>query len=143
MLFRHILAAYDGSVQAKRALEKSVQMVDSCSGTKLTVIHAVNLYPLAAGDIMIAPTDAMSESALKRGEELLEEARLYTEGLCRVNTEMIHGSPSKVIIQQAAERGCDLIVVGSRGLGPIQGAMLGSVSRYVVQYAKVPVLVIK
>ncbi|CAM4469377.1 universal stress protein [Paenibacillus tarimensis] len=143
MLFRHILAAYDGSVQAKRALNKAIQMVDSCSGTKLTVIHIVNLYPLAAGDILISPSEALSESALRQGEELLEEAKRYTEGLCRVNTEMIQGNPSRVIPQQAAERGCDLIVMGSRGLGPLQGAMLGSVSRSVVQHAKVPVLVFK
>ena len=43
----------------------------------------------------------------------------------------------------ADNRSADLIVVGSRGYGPLAGALLGSVSSSVVQHASVPVLVAK
>ena len=37
----------------------------------------------------------------------------------------------------------DLIVMGSRGLGIVKGVLLGSVSQYIVEQAKCPVLVVK
>ena len=37
----------------------------------------------------------------------------------------------------------DLVIMGSRGLGVVKGVLLGSVSQYVVEQAKCPVLVVK
>ncbi|MBQ1615172.1 MAG: universal stress protein, partial [Selenomonas sp.] len=37
----------------------------------------------------------------------------------------------------------DLIIMGSRGLGIVKGVLLGSVSQYIVEQAKCPVLVVK
>lgn len=38
------------------------------------------------------------------------------------------GSPGPVILSIAEDKGCDLIVMGSRGLGPLKGIFMGSVS---------------
>jgi len=56
-------------------------------------------------------------------------------------TEVLEGDPAGRILELARLRDVDLIVVGSRGLGPVAGALLGSVSREVVQRADRPVLV--
>ena len=56
-------------------------------------------------------------------------------------TELLEGSPAEVILDLARSRDVDLIVVGSRGLGPAKGALLGSVSSEIVQKADRPVLV--
>jgi nucleotide-binding universal stress UspA family protein len=51
-------------------------------------------------------------------------------------------SPAYVILNHAREHGCDLIIMGSRGLTGIK-EFLGSVSHTVVQNSQVPVLIVK
>ena len=53
------------------------------------------------------------------------------------------GSPGPVLLNMAEEQGCDLIVMGSRGLGPLKGIFMGSVSSYMVSRSKCPVLIVK
>jgi nucleotide-binding universal stress UspA family protein len=56
-------------------------------------------------------------------------------------TEVLDGDPPGRILELAKLRDVDLIVVGSRGLGPIAGTLLGSVSREVLHHADRPVLI--
>ena len=57
--------------------------------------------------------------------------------------EIIEGHPADEIVSLADNRNADLLIVGSRGHGALAGALLGSVSREIVQHASVPVLVAK
>jgi nucleotide-binding universal stress UspA family protein len=53
------------------------------------------------------------------------------------------GDPGQWIAETAQNEGCDLIVMGARGLGTHTGALLGSVARGTVEHADVPVLLVK
>jgi len=53
------------------------------------------------------------------------------------------GRPDVEIVTLAEELGAGLIVVGSRGLGGIRRALMGSVSYSVVRHAYCPVLVVR
>ena len=57
--------------------------------------------------------------------------------------EVLEGPPADAILRVAEARQVDLIVVGSRGMGALAGALLGSVSLKVLSHATVPVLVVK
>lgn len=54
-----------------------------------------------------------------------------------------HGSPAEILECVALERASELIVIGSRGLGTIAGAVLGSMARVLARTAPVPVLVVR
>lgn len=58
-------------------------------------------------------------------------------------TRLARGLPAEQLIQTADEEGVDLIVAGSRGLGAVQGWLLGSVSRQLVHSAEGPVLIVR
>jgi nucleotide-binding universal stress UspA family protein len=81
---------------------------------------------------------------LSHAREVLDEAmdeadRLGVEADC----EIAEGDPVDELIRAARYQDAELIVVGSRGLGAIAGALLGSVSKALVQHSPVPVLVVK
>jgi len=53
------------------------------------------------------------------------------------------GLPTETIVDFCQEKDCDLIIMGSRGLGAIKQLFVGSVSNYVLHHAGCPVLVIR
>jgi len=53
------------------------------------------------------------------------------------------GNPAAEIVELAEELGVGLVVVGSRGLGGVRRALMGSVSDSVVRHAHCPVLVVR
>jgi nucleotide-binding universal stress UspA family protein len=61
----------------------------------------------------------------------------------RVETCVEKGDPRDVICGAAEKAGADMLVMGSRGNGFLQRALLGSVSNHCVQSCKCPVVVVK
>jgi len=59
-----------------------------------------------------------------------------------MRADVEEGKPWRVICRVAAELAVNPIVVGARGLGRVESALLGSVSSAVVVHAKRPVLVV-
>jgi nucleotide-binding universal stress UspA family protein len=74
------------------------------------------------------------------GEEVLREAVELLEDGVRVETDVLVGPPAEVLVEES-ER-VDLLVMGSRGYGPLRAVMLGSVSRQVINGARCPVIVL-
>lgn len=60
-----------------------------------------------------------------------------------VSTTLLQGDASTEIIEHAIEQQTNLIVAGSRGLSPVKGWLLGSVSRKLLHYAPCSVLVVR
>ena len=58
-----------------------------------------------------------------------------------VETRLVEGDPAQVLEAESQE--ADLVVVGSRGRSGIAAALLGSVSKHVVDHARCPVVVVK
>ncbi len=147
-MFRNILVAVDGSKAAIGALDMAIEVADKFGAT-LHLLHVVREMQLPKELGGVADLDKVEKqrgSALKQvGEEILNQAKLVAQskGVKSIEDSIGAGDPANAIVGYAADKPIDLIVLGSRGLGQVQGMLLGSVSRKVSNLAKVPCLLAK
>lgn len=138
-----ILAATDGSAAAGRAIDL-VGALAWPAGTEVrlvTVLDTVHLAgPWSAAGTAIALELEASLRAELHAHLAHEAARLARTGAL-VTTAIAVGRPSSAIADAAAAWGADCIVTGSRGLGALRTALLGSVCAELVEHAPCPVLV--
>jgi nucleotide-binding universal stress UspA family protein len=143
---RSILVALDGSVHAQAALERAIEIATR-SGAWLTLLHVIeppHLPPFAASYL----TPLAQPGACELGEQddeaemLLEHAVARVPEGVRVHTIIRHGRAADEILRRVDAAGHDLVVIGSRGRGPIRSLLLGSVSRAVLHRCPVPVIVV-
>ena len=134
-----IVIGTDGSPGSRAAVEEGLELA-RLTGIPVTFIcvrHPIVLLGDPYHQRKLSEQLAQARAAL---DEAMEEAdRLGVEADC----EIAEGDPVDELIRAARYQEADLIVVGSRGLGAIAGALLGSVSKALVQHAPVPVLVVK
>ena len=139
-----ILLAIDGSpssIQA-RDLVASLSIPGGSSVTMLTAYDIPAAWfgdPLAAGGAGLAE----AEEAVRRDAEptLAQLAAPFIGRDWSVDRRVVRGRAPGVIVEAAADVAADLIVLGSRGHGPIASMLLGSVSAEVVERASCSVLV--
>ena len=135
---KHILVATDGSDTGRYALEEAVELAAG-SGAALTVVY-VRHAPLPVLGEPVYQRSLSVELAQANEALAIATGLAHTAGV-KAEAEVLEGDPAKQIVELARLRDVDLIVVGSRGLGAMRGALLGSVSRAVLQHADRPVLV--
>ncbi|MFC0212214.1 universal stress protein [Paenibacillus chartarius] len=143
MIYRHILVAFDGSERAKLALEQAVHMINERPVTRLTVLHVLHFPKLLIGGTLYLTPSAAEAEQQEFAEHMLYEARKMIEHLPYARIELREGFPVDTILGFAEERGCDFILMGSRGLKGIKKLLLGSVSGGVLEKAHIPVQVVQ
>lgn len=139
-MFTRILVAVDGSPHAVRAAEVAASLAREL-GASLTLLTAYGTPPEFQGEPFWS--DAVA-SAIARAEALLAAARsvVVDSGGPEPMIEAIGGHPGTVISEAAASGNYDLVVMGSRGRGRLQSALLGSVSAEVAAHSPIPVLIV-
>lgn len=145
-----ILICYDGSDDAKAAIEHAAELAPGNTATVLVVWEAFSeiasagrsrFTPLAT----ITNLEETDEKLRAAGQELAEEGAEIARaaGLdAKPATIKQKTSVANAIVASAAELGANAIVMGSRGIGGLSSIVLGSVSQRVLQHADRPVLVI-
>ena len=138
-MIKNIVVPVDGSEGADRAIEKACMLAEIC-GAKLNFLYVANINQLAINAVL---SDAILDSVTKAGNVILDRALEMVPAGVTKESFSDTGSPAVVILDFAETNDIDLIVMGSRGLGVVKGVLLGSVSQYVVEQSKCPVLVVK
>ncbi|MGY9047612.1 hypothetical protein P775_23215 [Puniceibacterium antarcticum] len=147
-MFNIILAAYDGSNGAYAAIEKAAELANLTDArlVVLTVFRHHSMLEASLSMVRGSSEAGKNMDDVMRGvaREAAEEAKARAKelGVERVSAFIKSGPSARTIVNFAAEKGCDLIVIGSRGLGSSEGYMLGSVSHKVTSLTDIPVLVI-
>jgi len=135
----NIVVAVDGSDVGELAVREGLELAKD-AGAKLTVVTV--RQPIS---FLGAPYDQRELSRqLEHSRASLDRAKAaIDETGVEAAYEIREGDPAEEILRLAEDRRAELVVVGSRGLGAITGALLGSVSKAVVKGADRPVLVVK
>lgn len=140
-MFRNILIAYDGSEHSKKAAAIAGGLArEHGKDSEIWVVMVMGGLPAELGEPFL---NQMIEQSTAVGQDLLEEAISCIGDGMRVHRELLFGSPAESILLVAETRSCDLIVMGTRGLGLLKGLFLGSQSQKVISHSTCPVLVVK
>lgn len=141
-MLRHILIAVDGSGPSRHAARFGLALAQQAKAraTLLTVLQPPEVIPVGPLQGYLVTRPGTSEQQVKQVHELLASiAAEYPD--VEKSTAVELGPIADTICDFAAHQAADLVVLGSRGLGPGRRVLLGSVSDRVVHHAPCPVTV--
>lgn len=140
-----VMLAFDGSVGAESARDL-VAHLRWPTGTAITLVAAIERGPelFGAPEFGVVPHDHEEADAILTADMLagLRAAAAPLEAPDRIiEARVVRGRPASALLAEAAAMQPDLIVIGSRGHGPLATVLVGSVSTEVVDHSPCPVLV--
>lgn len=163
---KKILYATDLSEYAQKTFAYAVSLADHYNAG-ITILHVVidgaETHSHVQGYVSKKDLEKIQKEHVKEARDALigkrrenvpikevlaricEEAKEKLEDKNFVTDEIVvaQGDPADEIVKQAVERDCDVIVMGSHGIGGLIDAWLGSVSRTVLKRSKKPVLMVR
>lgn len=158
MSFKNILVPYDNSEHAKNALKEAIDLAKNLEGSSVHVVEvaappqdlvysSINQTGFGMGVSVASQGDfaQVVEQCNEESDRKLQESitSLIEDFEGELTAEVVFGIYTiETIIDAAKHYDCDLIVMGSRGLGAIRGA-IGSVSYGILRSVDIPVLVVK
>jgi len=144
-----ILMATDGSKEAQLAAKTAADLAKS-TNSELHLIyvgHMPSIFYESPGTMALDPDlqsrmeEEAEEAAKTKLEKQVQKIREAGIEVAGVHTRV--GFPDAEIVGLAGKLGAGLIVMGSRGRGPLKRALMGSVSDSVVRHAHCPVMVVR
>jgi len=143
-MYTNILIPTDGSELAGKAVRHGIALAQRI-GAKVTALtvsppfHTFTTYTL-----MIEDTPAQYKARMQQHAEktlgVVADAARAAEIACEI-VHVEHEHPYQAIIDAAETKGCDLIVMASRGRRGMSAVVLGSETVKVLTHCKIPVLV--
>lgn len=147
-MHKKILVGLDGSTHGIAATREAVELAKAPGAELhlLTITRPYKVSPklrqfLEAENLVGEPKyvmDDMTNSIVSDAKDIATEA-----GLKNVKTVVREGKPARALLDYAKSNGIDLIVVGSRGVGEIDAALLGSVSQKVSMLSNCTVMIVR
>lgn len=147
-MYQKILVGLDGSEHGLAATHQAVALAKTLDAELhlLTVTRPYRVSRelqryLQAENLIGEPKyvlDEMTQNIIDEGKEIARAA-----GLKKVRSDVREGKPARTLCDYAEQHHIDLIVVGSRGIGEIEAALLGSVSQKVSMLAECSVMIVR
>ena len=140
---RKVLLPADGSPSSLRAAELAVRLLRGEAAAKVLLLNvqppimAWEISPHVTAEMVHQIHEKAGREALKGARAVLDSAGVACE------EHLLVGEPAEVIARLAAGERVEGIVMGTRGLGPVKGLVLGSVANKVIHLAEVPVTLVK
>lgn len=147
-MYKRILVGLDGSSHGLRTAETAAVLAARLGAELhlLTVTKPADVSLevqgyLEAENLLGEPRYVLDEET----QALVEKAKAIAaqNKVQKIRSVVREGRPAAVLIDYAKDHKMDLLVVGSRGVGPLEAALLGSVSQKVSQLAGCSVLIVR
>jgi nucleotide-binding universal stress UspA family protein len=138
-MFETVMWATDGSDASQRALPFALTLAQR-PGAKLVVLHVRELLVggRATGQPVYVDEDETQVAIARQVDQLREEGFHVTLKF----VTSVEANAGHAIAETAARMGASVIVVGTRGRGPLAGVILGSVAQRLLHVAECPVLAV-
>ena len=139
-MYEKILVAVDHSEITPRVLDAARGLAALSQG-EVWVIHLREREMMGKTGLMTSSESAEESGAdVRKTVEALTKAGVKAHGVVR---DALYGHAAREIVSEAAERGADVIVMGSRGRGDLAGLVLGSTAHKVIHLADRQVMVVR
>ncbi|HEY9548779.1 MAG TPA: universal stress protein [Kiloniellaceae bacterium] len=138
-----VLVPVDGSDSSLAALRFVIdKLVPAGAGLELHLLNVQPALPSSASRFIDSKVvrDYHQDEGVK---DLAAARKLLDAAGVAYTSDIAIGDPADSIVTYAEQRGCDGIVMGTRGLGRVGGLLLGSVATKVLQLTKLPVTLAK
>ena len=137
---KRIGVAIDGSAESWRALSAGSALATSL-GVPLKLLSAVDPPPYVVGGLLSdLNRDEYQKEEVRQTERLLDEAAERAPAEVQVERAVLNGSPAEALAEAGED--LDLLIMGSRGYGPITHTVLGGVSAKLMTSAPCPLMVV-
>jgi nucleotide-binding universal stress UspA family protein len=133
---RVVAVGYDGMAESQAALEEAARLAGKFGGSIRVIGVGTPVPAIGAAAAAQAGPEAGPDFQTR-----LHEAVAELPSELRALPVFEQGDPVKKLLE-AAEMGVDLLVLGSRGFGPLMRLLIGSVSSRVIRAAACPVMVV-
>jgi len=140
MEIQKILVAVDGSKHSEKGLDIAISLVkDSKKSIVGLFVKPHSVDSVRYGDIFSGHHDEIVKKTFQNLREKCEKNNV------KFSTEVRTGDVKTTIEKLANDThmNLDMVIIGSRGRGSVKGTLLGSVSKYVLDKSKIPVLIVK
>jgi len=141
-----ILLATDGSKEARQAAQAAAELSKD-TGSEVHIAYVLPSPVELRGHHLYSKEVMQSvlEQAEGEARSLLDEQakQIEASGGNVAETHLEMGKPDKEIVRLSEDLGVGTIVIGSRGLGAINRALMGGVSESVIRHAHCPVFVVR
>ncbi len=147
-MYKKILMPTDGSTLSQKAIKHGVSLARTLNaGITFVAVtapfHSVSGEPQMVANMPDSSKDFVHDylasdaaRALSQGQTVAMDEGVQCDALCVENDHIYRG-----IIDTAADRDCDLILMASNGHRGLVGVILGSVTQEVLAHSTIPVLV--
>lgn len=140
-----IVVGVDGSSSSTSSVQALAHFTPP---EELILVHALHLpdfsYPMITPELRTEAQIAVEARLRQEGGAILDEAQTHLPADFP-HVQRVHqiGHPVNVIIETARTALSNLIMLGARGLGPVKGLILGSISHRVMMHAPCSTMIIK
>lgn len=140
-----VLVPVDGSENSVRAAEYVLKTARNHKKDEITLAAVPCAYESAYFAEAMYEADSANKECVSYFEGKLQQVKkLFDDAGVQVKAKLLTGGdPARAIADYVQAGGYEKVVMGSRGLGPIKGMVLGSVAYKVLNSVNVPVTVIK